>query len=177
MYFSNQLQYSMGVDRFEPAVRESSSAQIHHDYCVMDALEIGERFQDKSFDCVLASDLIEHLSKEEGYKLVAMMVRIARKKVILFTPNGYLPQAGYGGNKFQRHQSGWDVEEMRELGFHVIGISGWKPLRGEMGTIRWRPRALWIRISDLTQIVTTKRPEYAFQILCIKDVSNNAAKS
>ena len=115
--FSRNLQYSVGIDCYAPVIIESRRAAIHNEYKILDALEIGEVFAKKSFDCVLASDLIEHLSKEDGLKLIAMMEAIARKKVIIFTPNGFLPQNEYAGNEFQAHLSGWEVDEMKNKGF------------------------------------------------------------
>jgi hypothetical protein len=90
----------------------------------MNALDLDKTFSPKSFDCVLALDLIEHLEKEEGFQLISMMEKIATKRVIIFTPNGLLPQQEFGGNRLQIHKSGWSVEEMREKGFRVIGILG-----------------------------------------------------
>jgi SAM-dependent methyltransferase len=168
--FSGKLQYSVGVDIFEPSVIVSQGANIHTEYRVMDTLQIGSHFQERSFDCVLASDLIEHLSKEDGLRLIAMMEKIARKKVIIFTPNGFLPQSEYGGNRFQVHLSGWGVEEMRCMGYRVIGVGGWRSLRDECAYVVRRPTLFWERVSLLTQPVIKNYPEYAFQILCVKDM-------
>ena len=59
---------------------------------------------------------------------------------------------------------------MRERGYRVIGINGWKPLRGEFAAIRWRPERLWERLSLWSQRFTTADPTHAFQILCVKEV-------
>ncbi|MBU4242294.1 MAG: SAM-dependent methyltransferase, partial [Nanoarchaeota archaeon] len=124
-----------------------------------------------SFDCVLASDLIEHLTKEEGNKLIKMMEKIAKKRVIIFTPNGFLPQGEFNKNPWQVHKTGWTVEEMQKKGYKIIGINGIKSLRKEFTTIKYKPRFFWTIISDLTQIWTRNHPKYAFQILCIKDIT------
>ncbi|HEU4719048.1 MAG TPA: SAM-dependent methyltransferase, partial [Bacteroidia bacterium] len=118
----------------------------------------------------VASDLIEHLEKEDGYRLIEMMEKLAAKKVVIFTPNGFLEQREYDGNKYQVHLSGWDVEEMEKLGYKVKGINGWKPLRGEFAVIRWWPKVFWGRISLLTQKRMETRPKKAFAILCTKEI-------
>jgi len=119
---------------------------------------------------VIALDVLEHLSKEEGYELLKKMERWARKKVIIFTPNGYVYQDGYDNNPFQEHKSGWGVKELEELGFKVFGINGWKKLRGYKASIKYKPSFLWERISDLTQKITYYYPKLAFQLFAVKEI-------
>lgn len=134
----------------------------------MDVLDVGKKFGSNSFDCVLASDLIEHLTKEDGIRLIEVMEKIAKNKVIIFTPNGFLPQREHDNNPWQVHKSGWTVKEMKERGYKVIGINGWKPLKGEFARIKFWPKYFWMIISDITQFFMRNHPERAFQILCIK---------
>jgi 2-polyprenyl-3-methyl-5-hydroxy-6-metoxy-1,4-benzoquinol methylase len=93
----------VGVDAFEPSIEKSRAEGIHNEYVKADVLEIGARLEEKSFDCVVASDLIEHLSKEEGLQLLETMEKIARERGVVFTPNGFPPQGEYGGNALQIH--------------------------------------------------------------------------
>ena len=58
--------YSVGVDIFKPSIEKSKNLKIHNKYYKINVLDIGKKFKPNSFDCVLASDLIEHLSKEDG---------------------------------------------------------------------------------------------------------------
>ncbi len=153
----------VGIDAF-PAV----ATQIHDEYIVGSALSIEKRFPPQSFDCVVALDVIEHLTKADGYRLMEMTERIARRAIVIFTPNGFLPQPPYEGNSFQKHLSGWTVEEMRGQGYEVTGLFGWKPLRGGWANIRFRPRRFWQAISIATQPVVRRRPEHAFALLCVK---------
>ena len=169
--FSSSLQYTVGIDLYKPHVNKSREAKIHCEYKVINALDIEYYFQPKSFDCVLAADLIEHLSKEDGLKLIDMMNKIAKNKVIICTPNGFLPQHGYA-DPYSDHLSGWEVEDMSKLGFRILGINGWKVLRGEVAVIKWRPAFFWEKVSLLTQILVTKYPKYAFHLLCIKDMKS-----
>lgn len=170
-HFSGRLNQVVGVDRHVPYLEESRAAGIHHDYRQADVLEIGREFEPGSFDCVVALDLIEHLPKEDGLRLIGMMERIARKKVIIFTPNGFLEQRAYDDNSLQEHLSGWEPGEMRAMGYRVTGVNGWRTLRGERGLIRRRPEWLWRKVSLASQPLTEPRPERAFQMLCVKDLS------
>ena len=97
------------------------------------------------------------------------MEAIAKERVVVFTPNGFLQQHEYDNNPKQVHKSGWYVDEMRNKGYRIIGIDGWKGLRGEYSKIRFWPERLWTTISDITQLFTRNHPEYAFEILCVKD--------
>ncbi len=165
--FSNNF-YSVGVDAFKPSIEKSKKNKIHNEEYFMDVMDINKKFKKNSFDCVIAIDLIEHLSKEDGLILIKRMEEIAKKKIIIFTPNGFLEQGVYDNNKWQIHNSGWGVKEMKNLGYRVIGINGWKPLRGDYAKIKYKPRYLWLIVSDITQLFLRKMPESAFQILCVK---------
>lgn len=71
--------------------------------------------QDRSFDAVVAFDVIEHMTREDGGEMIAEMLRIAREQVVIFTPLGLMPQSGgdetdpWGmqGQHWQQHRSGW----------------------------------------------------------------------
>jgi 2-polyprenyl-3-methyl-5-hydroxy-6-metoxy-1,4-benzoquinol methylase len=161
--------YAVGVDAFAPSIEKSRAEGIHNDYLMVDVLDVGSKVDEKSFDCVLAADLIEHMTKEEGLKLLAMMERIAKKRVVVFTPNGFLPQGEYGGNPFQVHKSGWTADEMRKRGYRIVGINGHKSLRGMYALVKYKPAFIWEIVSDSTQLVFKWFPRAAFQIMCVKE--------
>ena len=70
-----------------------------------------ESLESHSFDVVLCLDVIEHLKKNEGLRLLGEMERIVRKRIIIYTPIGFKEQNddawGLGGEKWQKHRSGW----------------------------------------------------------------------
>ena len=82
-------------------------------------------FQDSEFDLVIALDLIEHLSKEDGYLLLYQLDRLTSKSSLIFTPNGFVWQPPALNNPFNAHSSGWKPKELREL--------GWKKQYGNIG--------------------------------------------
>lgn len=157
-----------GLDAFAPSVEKSKALGIHDDYMVAPIAKLGVAFPPKHFDAVVALDVLEHLRKPEGLKLLTDMERLARKRVVVFTTNGFVPQPAHSGNPFQEHVSGWSVEEFQALGFVTFGINGWKPLRGPMALPKLWPGPFWSRVSLLTQPFVVRRPSQAFQLLAVK---------
>jgi len=166
-YFSKKC-YCVGIDIYEKNIEESKSKKIHNEYFQIDVLNINEHFQPNSFDCVVALDLIEHFPKDKGIQLIKVMENVAKRRIVLFTPNGFVPQHDEK-NPWNRHKSGWTVEEMRSRGYKVIGMNGLKYLKGEFAAPRYKPRLLWYLISEITQLFVRNRPKLAYQILCVKE--------
>jgi SAM-dependent methyltransferase len=89
------------------------------------------KIDSNSFDLVVCMDVIEHLSKADGYRLVYEMNRITAKGIGLSCPNGFVWQPPSPDNPFQAHISGWSVKDLRSLGLKKIrGANGLKLLTG-----------------------------------------------
>ena len=158
--------FSVGIELFDPYLQESARKGIHSQYIKADIRRI--EFKPKSFDAVMAIEVLEHLTKEEGVELLNKMSEWARKKVIITTPNGYLWQDDYDDNPLQEHKSGWDTDDLRKFGFKVYGLNGWRSLRGYKASVKYHPVYFWTRVSDVTQMITYRCPKLAFQLLAIK---------
>lgn len=164
----NRNIHCTGVDAFAPSIERSKKKGIHNAYVQADVLQIDTLFGPKCFDIVVALDLVEHLEKQDGLKLLDKMERIAAKKVVIYTPNGFLPQGNRESNPWQVHLSGWTPEEFRSRGYTVYGVNGIKSMRGEFAKPKWHPWFFWAFISDLTEPFVKHSPEKAFQLLAIK---------
>jgi len=163
------IKHSTGFDGYAPYLDEAKQNHLHEEYVLGDVRELENHFKPGQFDTVLALDVIEHLPKEDGLKMMRSMEKIARRKVVLFTPSGFLPQTSYHDNALQEHLSGWEPAEMREYGYEVIGALGPKSLRGELHSLKGRPKIFWGLISLLGHFLWTHRaPEKAAAILCVK---------
>lgn len=116
-------QIRVGIDIHEPYF---DHIETDVPYVVMkyDVRKLDEITMPKSFDLVLALDIIEHVEKDEAIKLIKDCERVARKAVILETPNGYIPQnidiQGHGGDEWQTHRCGWEVKELEDMGYHTV---------------------------------------------------------
>lgn len=97
-------------------------------YLVGKIEELITKFPNNSIDLVVALDVIEHMSKIDGAKLVLEMERVARRGTLIFTPLGFMPQHledsrdawGLDGGKWQEHLSGWEPGDIEQIS------SGWK---------------------------------------------------
>lgn len=160
----------VGVDAHGPTIERATSRGCHQRYELADVRTILDRFGPDSFDAVVALDVIEHLEKEDGWALVEAMEVVARYRVVIFTPNGFLEQEAFDGNSAQVHRSGWSAIEFSRRGYTVKGARGWRPLRGQYCVPRLRPVRLGRMVSVMTQPFVTSRPEFAFQLLAVKSL-------
>lgn len=171
--FSDQLD-ATGVEGFEPSLNISKKLGIHKNYIRLELLDIGKKIAENSYDCVLCLDVIEHFEKEESKKFIKVLEKIARKRVVLSTPNGFVPQGAVGGNEFQVHRCGWEVEELESLGYSITGVHGHKAFRGELASYKIKPSILGKLISDATQPFVRNNPKKAFSLLAVKNIQCNS---
>lgn len=96
-----------------------------------DALEFVKAQPDNSFDVISIIDGIEHMDKKTGELLIDQMKRVAKREILLFTPqgpgeDGYLKNEPHnawgieGADHFQTHRSGWKIAELRGYGFKTL---------------------------------------------------------
>lgn len=94
-----------------------------------DSLTYLKKQANRSVDIISIIDGIEHLEKKTGLKVIKEMKRVARKQILLFTPNGFVKNEPHnawdieGGDEYQRHLSGWSIPELEDLGFTPIKIA------------------------------------------------------
>jgi SAM-dependent methyltransferase len=90
---------------------------------VGEATEVLKRLEDKSFDLVLAIDLVEHLPKQAGLTLCREAVRVG-KSALFCTPYLFRPQEAAEHNPRERHLSGWLPEDFEALSARYITSVG-----------------------------------------------------
>ena len=160
--------YSVGIDIHTPSIEEIKKKKIHDEYKVGDVLKLNKFFKPKSFDVVVALDVIEHFEKKEGLKLIKQMESIAKSKLIILTPYGFMKQHPHDGNPFQEHKSGWFPNEFVKRGYKVYGMRGFRFIRGEFATIRYKPWFFWGLMSTLSHFFVYKNPKMAYQLFAVK---------
>jgi hypothetical protein len=66
-------------------------------------------------DLVFMGDVIEHLGKRDGFRLLRNAVRSANKAVIVTTPKYATGQADLCDNELERHRSLWSAEDFSQF--------------------------------------------------------------
>jgi len=165
--------YTVGVDLHLPSLRKNKGKGYFDDYILADIRH--PPFSPCSFDCVASFDVIEHLTKPEGKRLIKDMETISRKKVILLTPNGFGPKHNpEDDNPLQAHRSCCTVNEFLGSGYVIFGINGIRALRGEQGWPVIRPVLIGYLISKLTDRFVYRSPHRATELLCVKSIKLKA---
>lgn len=180
--------WTLGVELFEPSLRSARDSGTHDAYVRGDLHDI--EFGAGTVDAVVMVEVLEHLSKADGLALLDRAETWARQRVVITTPNGYVPQVALEGNPHQQHLSGWKVEELVARGYHAHGLAGLKWLRREndhdvvqinkdamLASIRLRPRPLWLGLSALSQLVTYRVPRWSFGILYVRETGVRGTRS
>ncbi len=159
------------IDIHMPSIIDAKKRNVYNSYIYGNVLDLKEFVDESSFDVVISFDLIEHFTKKDGELLVELMDYAAKKTVIIYTPNGFLPQTSFDNNSFQEHKSGWEYTEMQNKGFKVYGINGLKKLSGEYAKPLIKPRELGVFIRNISWLFlkVLRLEKYSFSILCIKD--------
>ena len=119
---------AVGIDGYKPSVDQAKKLNTHDEMVHGDVRELDRYFRPKQFDACVALDVIEHLTKPDGIKMMQAMEKIAAKKVVFFTPSGFLPQRHTANDDLQEHLSGWEPSEMTGYGYKVTGLLGPKKI-------------------------------------------------
>lgn len=96
----------------------------------MDVRNIMERFDENAFDLVVLFDIVEHLPKDQGRKLLMDAQKVAKKSVVAFIPVGEHPQHEEG-DPLMDHLATWMPEEVADLGFEVWYFEDWHTQEGK----------------------------------------------
>lgn len=127
-----KVEKSVGVDLFEQYIKIGKKEKIHDQYIISDVRKI--KFVDRSFDVVLALQILEHLNKSDAWRLLDKMEKIANKQVIIVTPIGGMYHPPVDNNELQLHKSGFYPREFERRGYKIIRY-GRKELLGENGLV------------------------------------------
>jgi len=117
----------LGLDLWAPYIKEVRSfhlayARIYDDLILGDARYMP--FRDKVFNLLIASEILEHLPREDGFRLLKEMERICKDRIITSTPSKFFEQEELNDNPHQRHVSHWKEEDFVKSGYEVKVVYG-----------------------------------------------------
>lgn len=154
--------YLVGLDLFLPYLKVVQRHKIYDDVILCDVSNLP--LKDGSFDIAVATEIIEHLSESKGLQLLEETHRIAKRRIIVTTPNkpplrkGVLSQEGF--NQYEAHRSSWTVKDFKSRGFQVFGL----------GFYFSRYFGNWEHKIDLFfSYTTTSFPNLAAKLVAIKE--------
>lgn len=168
----------VGLDLYKPDLKKAKKTGVYKKVIFSDLRKIKllrkVRFKNNSFDVVLASQVIEHISKKEGLKVISTLEKLAKRKVIIFTPNGFVPFDPFDvidDNPLQVHKSGWEIEEMRRYGYKVYGQANsfiYRPQTGLLYKFR-KLKNFFVIISLLLAPISYFLPKTSSMIIAVKE--------
>lgn len=103
-----------GIEAYAPYVHELQRA-IYDTIHIGDALAILKKMPAAAYDLILAIDVLEHFTKEDGGAFIAECRRVGANTLIS-TPIEPMRQEAWYGNEFETHRSKWTVQEMLDHG-------------------------------------------------------------
>lgn len=128
-----------GIDIFPESLKQAKATGMYKELIKGDLIKECEKLirQKKKYDLVFCSQVIEHITKKDGQKLIELADKLAKKKIYFGTPLGFMhqPHVFIKGNPHQHHKSGWELEDFRKKGYTVHGV-GFKPIWSESGLAR-----------------------------------------
>jgi len=149
--------YLVGLDSHGPSVEFCRSHGFYDECMVQDLRDLPLQFRNNEFEVATCIEVVEHLAREAGERLIGEIERIARVSVIT-TPNIFSEQPEYDENPDQQHISRWFPRDFRLRGYRVYGV-GDMVFAGR--TIRYLSRGL--------APVTKRVPALSSLLLCVKE--------
>jgi len=158
------------VDIYQPYISRHNTINDYHSSRVDNILDMG--FPAKSYDAVVMLDVLEHLPRNKVYerKLFEQLESCARKRIIIFSPNGWRVNGEHDENLFQSHVSAWSPLDFQSMGFTVHGATSFIGLLGNHSEPKLHPYAVFLILAMLSQPYVYNHPYQAFHSYAVKEI-------
>ncbi len=81
---------------------------------------------ERTFDFILLTDVLEHFEREDGEEVLAEIRHRARRAAVVSTPTTPYPQGAFLGNPYETHRCTWSQRELAARGGRMI-YRTWTP--------------------------------------------------
>lgn len=162
-----------GIDAYQPYLKKAEKTGVYQKLVLGDIRKLS--FRQNSFDIVFCSQVIEHLKKKEGERLIDDLEKIAKKQMIISTTVGFFPFEPFGENDenpLQTHKSGWQPEEFEKRGYKIYG-QGAGFVYGSKRMTKFLPKFFYplaFGLSYFLSPVFYLYPNLAAYMICVKDL-------
>jgi len=131
------------------------------------------KFKDKSFDLVVCSHVIEHLSKENGYLLMYELDRLTKFVSLISTPNGFSWQTPIDSSGkvdwYNAHFSAWTPRELKQCGYlEQFGEVGPKFVFGPGAAAKFKISSLTGILLGATYPIFQRFPKITYAFSAVK---------
>jgi SAM-dependent methyltransferase len=107
----------IGCELWEPNAVGALMVASYHAIAIEDA----RTWDSGPFDVGFCCELIEHMPREDGEKLLRdLSARMNPGGILIVSaPTGWLPQGAIDGNPHEEHVSAWEPADLEALGFTI----------------------------------------------------------
>ena len=166
----------LGIDIFPGYIKIAKKRKIYHKLVLENINQAIKKLikRREKFDVVFFSQVIEHISKQEGEKILDSLDKLAKKRIIVGTPRGYMnqPENFLDANPHQVHKSGWLDQDFMQRGYKIYGV-GIKQIWAEEGLARTRNKLafiIWTIIAYFLSVPVYFLPKLGAGIIAIKKI-------
>jgi SAM-dependent methyltransferase len=115
--------FLVGADIWKPYLAETQRHKAYDSFVVCDVRFLP--FRKGAAEFVVAFEVLEHLTRNEGFAFLENLKELSRR-VLISTPCNFYEQSEIRGNRFERHQSGWREKDFMQHKFkaYKTGLGG-----------------------------------------------------
>lgn len=119
-------------------------------------------FKNKSIELILCIEVIEHLTRKDGLKLLDEIDRTCHGRTIITTPNMFFKTMP--GDPDDKHLSLWTIKDFTSRGYKVYGLGLKMPLLWEDRLLQIK-QALYYFFTPLSYLF----PQISGSLIAVKD--------